>query len=62
MLLLMASLSMSAAAVVFRQYRPMPLSSYHAPLSAVDTDRCRLRRAAVAFVVPLPSPAIVVSS
>jgi hypothetical protein len=30
----------------------MPLSSYDAPLSAVDTDRCRIRRAAVAFVVP----------
>jgi hypothetical protein len=29
-------------------------------LSAVDTDCCRLRRAAVAFVVPLPLPAIVV--
>jgi hypothetical protein len=50
---------MSAAAVVFQRYRSMPLSSYDAPLSAVDTDRCHLRRA-VAFVVPLPSPAIVV--
>ena len=48
----MASSSISAAAVVFRRYRPMPLSSYDAPLSAVDTDRCRIRRAAVAFVVP----------
>ena len=48
----MASPSISAAAVVFRRYRPMPLSSYNAPLSAVDTDRCRLRRAAVAFVMP----------
>jgi hypothetical protein len=48
----MASLSISAAAVFFRRYRPMTLSSYDAPLSAVDTDRCCLRRAAVAFVVP----------
>ncbi len=56
----MASSSMSAAAVVFRRYRPMPLSSYNALLSAVDTDRCRLHRVAVAFVAPLPSPAIVV--
>jgi hypothetical protein len=48
----MASSLILAAAVVFRRYRPMPLSSYDAPLSAVDTDRCRLRRAAVAFVVP----------
>ena len=56
----MVSLLMSAAAVVFRQYRPMPLSSYNAPLSAVDTDRCRLCQAAVAFVVPLPSPAVIV--
>ncbi len=48
----MASSSILAAAVIFRRYRPMPLSSYDAPLSAVDTDRCRLRRAAVAFVVP----------
>jgi hypothetical protein len=30
----------------------LPLSSYDAPLSAIDTDCCRLRRAAVAFVVP----------
>ena len=56
----MASSSMSAAAIVFHQYRPMPLSSYDAPLSAVNTDRCRLRQAAVAFVVLLPLPAIVV--
>jgi hypothetical protein len=47
----MASSSISAAAVVFRRYRPMPLSSYDAPLSAVDTDQCRICRAAVAFAV-----------
>jgi hypothetical protein len=56
----MASSSMSAASVIFCRYRPMPLSSYNATLSAVDTDRCCLRRAAVAFAVPLPLPAVVV--
>ena len=56
----MAFSLMLAAAVVFRRYTLMPLSSYDALLSAVDTDCCPLCQAAVAFVVPLPSPVVAV--